>query len=108
MYECTFIEVHSQDYVSYPAYMSSAIRQSFGKRVRYLRIERGYSLRMFALTIGINKSYLVDIEYGRKSPTLDTMDKIARGLDVTISFLVLDIDVVDTEREKRPAPRGRV
>ncbi|MBM6676277.1 helix-turn-helix transcriptional regulator [Olsenella uli] len=72
--------------------MSSATRQAFGKRVRQLRAERGLSLRKFALIIGTNKSYLVDVEYGRKSPTLDTIERIARGLDVTISFLVQGID----------------
>lgn len=72
--------------------MSNATRQAFGRRVRHLRTERGISLRNFALTIGTNKSYHVDVEYGRKSPTLDTVEKIARGLDVTIAFLVQDID----------------
>ena len=48
--------------------MSSEIRQAFGRRVRELRVERGFSLRKFALTIGADKSFLVDIEYGRKSP----------------------------------------
>lgn len=50
-------------------------------------------------SIGTNKSYLVDVEYGRKSPTLDTIERIARGLDVTISYLVKDIDT-DEEGDK--------
>ena len=53
--------------------MGTEVRQAFGRRVRELRVERGYPLRKFALTIGADKSYLVDIEYGRKSPTLDTI-----------------------------------
>lgn len=63
------------------------MRTDFGVRVRQLRIERGISLRNFALIIGIDKSFLVDIEYGRKSPTLDTIEKIALGLNV--SFIEL-------------------
>lgn len=88
--------------------MSSATRQAFGRRVRLLRTERGISLRKFALAIGTNKSYLVDVEYGHKSPTLDTIERIARGLDVSISFLVKDIDSkVDVEYDglgASPAP----
>lgn len=57
-----------------------------------LREERGFSLRKFALTIGADKSYLVDIEYGRKSPTLDTIWRIASGLDVTMSYLLYEVD----------------
>ena len=60
--------------------MSSEVRHAFGQRVRALRLERNFSLRQFALTIGINKSFLVDIEFGRKAPTLDTIERIAGGL----------------------------
>ena len=72
--------------------MGTEVRQAFGRRVRELRVERGYSLRKFALTIGADKSYLVDIEYGRKSPTLDTIWRIASGLDVTMSYLLFEVD----------------
>lgn len=68
--------------------MSEGTRQAFGRRVRALREQRGISLRKFALTVGINKSFLVDIEYGRRSPTLDTMEKIAGGLGVSLSYLL--------------------
>ena len=72
--------------------MGTEARQAFGRRVRELRVERGYSLRKFALTTGADKSYLVDIEYGRKSPTLDTIWRIASGLDVAMSYLLFEVD----------------
>ena len=52
--------------------MMIEMRKTFGAKIRKLRKERGLSLRQFALMIGIDKGYLVDVEYGRKSPTLDT------------------------------------
>lgn len=67
--------------------MSQKVRTDFGDRVRQLRIERNISLRRFALVIGIDKSFLVDIEYGRKAPSLDTIEKIALGLNVSFSEL---------------------
>ena len=72
--------------------MSSEMRRVFGKRVRCMRQRRGISLRGFALMIGIDKGFLVDIEYGRKSPTLDTIEKIASGLGVKTSDLFIDIE----------------
>lgn len=72
--------------------MSIEVRKAFGTRVRALRTERSFSLRQFALTIGIDKSFLVDIEYGRKAPTLDTIERIAGGLDVTMSYLMYNVD----------------
>lgn len=67
--------------------MDSRLRETFGAKVRALRTERKVSLRQFALMIGIDKGFLVDIEYGRKSPTLDTIGKIASGLGVSLSEL---------------------
>lgn len=67
--------------------MSGEIRVAFGTRVRALRKERGFSLRQFALMIGMDKGFLVDVELGRKSPTLDTVAKIAAGLDISLCEL---------------------
>ena len=72
--------------------MSEAIRQAFGRRVRMLRKERSLSLRQFALSIGTDKTFLSNIENGRQSPTLDTIERIASGLDVTISFLLSGVE----------------
>ena len=72
--------------------MSAEVRQAFGNRVRSLRRERDISLRKFADTIGMDKSYLSSIELGRKSPTLDTIERIASGLDVTMSFLLFEVE----------------
>lgn len=85
--------------------MSSQTRQAFGRRVRTLRTERGFSLRQFALTIGADKSYIVDIEYGRKSPTLDTIERISRGLGVSMSFLLQGVDAVSVEYDGKARRR---
>ena len=42
--------------------------------------------------IGLDKGYVLDIEHGRRSPSLDTIEKIANGFDMTIAELCLDID----------------
>ena len=72
--------------------MSEAIRQAFGRRVRMLRKERSLSLRQFALSIRTDKTFLSNIENGRQSPTLDTIERIASGLDVTMSFLLYGVE----------------
>lgn len=79
--------------------MSMEVRKAFGRRVRALRLERSYSLRRFALVIGIDKSFLVDIEYGRKAPTLDTIERIAGGLDVTMAYLMFGVDSAEERLE---------
>ena len=85
--------------------MSEMTRHAFGKRVRKLRKQHEISLRRFALMIGIDKGFLVDIEHGRKSPTLDTISKIASGLDITISELCQGIDDPDEHISSEPDER---
>ena len=83
--------------------MDITMRQDFGARVRMMRKECGMSLRSFALMIGISKDYLVDIEYGRKSPTLDTLAKIAGGFDLSLSELLEGIGPMPTNVSVKPA-----
>ena len=73
--------------------MEGEIRAAFGMRVGSLRKERNVSLRQFALMIGIDKGFLVDVELGRKSPTLDTIAKIAAGLDMSLRELFEGISI---------------
>lgn len=67
--------------------MSRELRQKFGGRVRELREERGISLRQFAMQINADKTFISGVERGERSATLDTIEKIAKGLGVSISEL---------------------
>jgi transcriptional regulator with XRE-family HTH domain len=53
-----------------------------GVTVRRLRAERGFTLQALADESGISKSYLGDIEKGRKNPTTDVLEAVAQALDV--------------------------
>ena len=60
---------------------------SLGKRIRYLRKQKGYSQEDLALECEINKNYLSDLERGRRNPSLLILDKVAKGLGVTLEEL---------------------
>lgn len=62
----------------------------FGKRLADLRKASGLSQEAFAFKCGFDRTYIGIIERGEKSPTLNTLDKIAKGLNITLSHL-LDI-----------------
>lgn len=59
-----------------------------GQQIRTLREERGYTLRELANRANLSLSYLSEIERGSKCPSLKTVDKLARALDVPRSGLV--------------------
>ena len=66
-------------------------RQMLGERIRTLLAEQNFSVRGFALMVGLSKDYVVDLEYGRKSPTLDTLVKVSAGFGITPSELLMGI-----------------
>ena len=53
-----------------------------GITVRRFRTDKGFTLQILADASGVSKSYLGDIEKGRKNPTTDIIEAIADALDV--------------------------
>lgn len=64
------------------------INIAFGKRLVDLRKATGLSQEAFAFKCGIDRTYIGIIERGEKSPTLNTLNKIANGLNITLSNLM--------------------
>ena len=55
-----------------------------GQLLKDLRDERGWSLREFGLIVGMNKTYLGDIELGKRNPTNNSLEKIVAGYGLTV------------------------
>ncbi|NYE56432.1 helix-turn-helix domain-containing protein [Carboxydothermus ferrireducens] len=53
-----------------------------GNKIRELREERGLTLNELSKKAGLSISYLSEIERGSKKPSLKTIDKIAKALNV--------------------------
>ena len=62
--------------------MDTSLRQTFGKNVRALREEMGLSQGRFSMMVGISRPLLNRIEQGNQNVTLDTLDRIAKGLNI--------------------------
>lgn len=60
---------------------------AFGQRVAKLRRENGFSQEQFAFECGVDRTYIGIIERGEKSPTLNTIVKIAKALKISKSEL---------------------
>jgi transcriptional regulator with XRE-family HTH domain len=60
---------------------------AFGKRVAELRKNAGYSQEQFAFKCDVDRTYIGTIERGEKSPTLNTIVKIANALGISKSEL---------------------
>jgi len=56
-----------------------------GRRLRELRIERGYSIRALAEQSGLNVNTLSFIENGKTSPSVSTLQQVAAALELPIN-----------------------
>jgi transcriptional regulator with XRE-family HTH domain len=68
--------------------VSTDIRIEFGERIRMLRLERGWTQVEMADFLVMDRSYLSEIETGKKDPSLTMLKTIAEGLSITLSKLV--------------------
>jgi transcriptional regulator with XRE-family HTH domain len=64
------------------------ILERFGKRVRELRTEAGYSQEGFAAACGLDRTYFGGIERGERNVALRNMHRIARTLHLSLSQLM--------------------
>ncbi len=68
------------------------LAEGFGRLVRRLRKERGFSQEEFAFRVGVHRTYMGDIERGEKNVTLVTADKLAKGLGLTLAELLSELE----------------
>ena len=71
---------------SEPAELASLV----GERIRKIRKEEGLSLELFALRCDMNAAYVGHIERGVQNPTLNTLERICKGLDISVENLFMD------------------
>lgn len=64
--------------------MEIDINKAFGKAVADLRKERHITQEELAFRCDIHRTYMGAIERGEKSPTLNTIEKLAKGLNIPI------------------------
>ena len=72
---------------SEPAELASLV----GERIRKIRKEEGLSLELFALRCDMNAAYVGHIERGVQNPTLNTLERICKGLDISVEDLFIDM-----------------
>jgi transcriptional regulator with XRE-family HTH domain len=64
------------------------IKKKFGKKVKLLRIEKGWSQEKLALTADLDRTYVPSIEAGRRNVSIVVIEKIANALNIEIQVLM--------------------
>jgi transcriptional regulator with XRE-family HTH domain len=64
------------------------ITAKFGARLRLLREREGWTQVVMAEKVGIDRSYISDMERGKKNVCLPTLEVLAQAFGMTISQLL--------------------
>lgn len=68
------------------------LQKTLGKRIRELRLKKGFSQESFADHCGLHRTYMGGIERGERNLTIQTVSTVAKGLDLSMSQLLADIE----------------
>lgn len=91
-----------------------------GSRIRELRKQQGLSLEELALKCGMNTAFLGHIERGMRCPTVYSIDRICRGLGISLAemFILPDSEesansaysqhIADKMKELTPEQAGKI
>lgn len=70
----------------------------FGKRLRQLRLEAGWTQEQFAEAAGITTTYTSDLERGTKVPSLTILLRISRAFRMPVADLLRDFTIETVRR----------
>lgn len=63
-----------------------------GKKIRDLRFRRGLTVQQLAELSGLSKGFISQVENERTSPSLATLRDLARALNTSVAYLVVEDD----------------
>lgn len=63
------------------------ITEKLGNRIRLLRTKTGLSQEKFALSINMDRTYFSSVESGKRNISIKNIEKIANGLNISLSTL---------------------
>ena len=61
------------------------LQQKLGKKIKTLRNEAGLSQEQLGELTDLDRTYISDIERGKRNPSLKSLEKLAKALKISIS-----------------------
>ena len=72
--------------------MQEEIRVAYGKAVRAIRQDKKISQEELGDLCGLHRTYISDIELGKRNASLENIDKIAHALQMKKSELFIEVE----------------
>lgn len=72
--------------------MQKDLLLALGKTVRKIRLSKNISQEKFADLCDLHRTYISDIELGKRNVSLENIGKMAKALDMSISELFQEVE----------------
>ncbi len=72
--------------------MKTDLRVTFGQTVRKVRLSKDLSQEKFAGICDLHRTYISDVELGKRNVSLENIGKMANALDMKISKLFQEVE----------------
>lgn len=60
------------------------IKLKIGQRIKHLRSETGISQEALGLEAGVDRTYVSDVENGRRNVSVEILERLVKALGVTL------------------------
>lgn len=77
-----------------------SLQKNIGITIKALRAEKGVSQEKLALSTGIDRRYMSDIENGRRNVSLEITEKLATFFGMKASEFIKKIEQIDSLSQK--------
>ena len=72
--------------------MQNDLLLAFGQTVRRIRLSKGISQEVFADMCELHRTYISDVELGKRNVSLENIKKMANALGISISDLFREVE----------------
>src|SRR4051812_47484453 len=83
------------------------LRKLFGKRLRELRVEKGYNQLYLATLVGVSEDFISLVERGINTPSFENIEAIAAALDASVTDLFTFPGEQGERQRVRMRPKSR-
>lgn len=79
------------------------------RKISFIRESTGLNKRQFALSIGIQPSYMVELENGNRKPSMGFLEAFCSQYEISLNWLLMDFGAPYLREidNKTPAPRNK-
>lgn len=72
--------------------MKESILQNFGHTVRQIRESKSISQEMLAGLCNLHRTYISDVELGKRNISLENIEKITIALEVSLTEFFMEVE----------------